>query len=113
MISTMLMLVFCIVTKVVPDFPNLPLMYLIRLDKVRSSFYHCILRTCVAAGPLPASLRVSEILVQYLMLRDSEWFCVVFLPAYANRSPVIIYTSSTSDATCGNFHSSWEILRPL
>ena len=49
-IYSVLLLFCCWVRKVVPDFPNLPSMYLILLDRVWSSSCNWILSTCMAAG---------------------------------------------------------------
>ena len=73
-ISRILPSVCFLVTKVVPDFLNLPSMYLICMDKLRYSSCRCILCTCVAARLLPGYSSALSILVQYFMLRASTWF---------------------------------------
>ena len=55
----------------VPGFLNLPSMFFIRLDRVRSSSILFIFNTRVAAGTFPASSSASSKLVRYLMLRTS------------------------------------------
>ena len=69
---------------VVPDCLNLPSMYLIHISIVQSSYLRCILRICMAAGPLPEYLRSFVILLRYLLLRTSDLLCVNFLPKYAD-----------------------------
>ena len=81
--------------EVVPDFMNLPFMYLILIAKGKSSSFHFILLTYVPAGPLPASLRDSMILLWYSMIRSSDWFFVVLLPEYVDQITVVIATSWT------------------
>ena len=70
-ISSIMPLVCCWVTRLVPGFPNFPLVYYICLDRVRSSSLICIFLICVAAELLPDSSSVSERLVRYSMLGTS------------------------------------------
>ena len=81
-------------------------MYLIILDRVRSSSLLSILCICMPAGPLLASSRVLSSLVQYLMIRDSSCFFATFLPEYADLIPVVISFSLSLGVMCGNFHCS-------
>ena len=108
-ISSLLPSVFCLVTRVVPGFLNLPLMYLIHLDIVQNSSILCILRICVAAGTFPASYRTLAILVRYSILRASAWLFDTFLPEYANRIPVVISVSLILDVMCVNWRCNWVI----
>ena len=97
----------------VTDFLNLTLIYMIRLARVRYSYLLCILRTCVAAGPFPASSRASARLVRYLMLRSSALFFATSLPEYADWSPVVIYVSLALGVACRNWRYIWVGCRPL
>ena len=74
---------------VVTGFLNFPLVYFICLDRVRSYSLICILCTCMAAVTFPASSSTLARLVRYSMLRSSACFLAVFLPKYANCSPVV------------------------
>ena len=91
----------------VPDVMDLPLIYLIRQFRVRSTSWLCMLCTCMAAGTLPDPLRSSERLVWYSMLRASAWLFDTLIPEYTDQSPVVISASLVLDVTCGNFHCSW------
>ena len=101
-VASVLLSVCCLVTIVVPGFLNLPLIYLILLDRVQYYSILCILRICVADGPLPNSYRASARLVRYLMLISSAWFFSTFLTDYADRSPVVFSVSLTLVVTCVN-----------
>ena len=111
-ISSVLPPVCCSLTRVVTSFLNIPSMYLIYMARASYSSLLCILRTCVDAGPFPASFSASTRLVWYLMLRASD-FVSVFHPEYDNQSPVIISVSLTLYVTCGNRHCSWVSCRTL
>ena len=86
-----------------PGLLNFLSMYLIRIARLGSSSHLCILRTCMAYGPFPASSSVSERLVLYLILRASNWFVTDLLPDYAYRSPFILSASLMLDVNCGNW----------
>ena len=91
----------------VHSFLNLPLMYLIRLERLRSSSLLCILRICVVDGTFPASSRALSILVRYSMLKASVCFFNTFLPEYADHIPVVSYVSSALGVNCGNWRCIW------
>ena len=72
------------------------------MARVHNSSLLCMLRTCVADGPFPASSSALSRLVRYSMLRFSASFFADFFPEYSGRSPVIVYFSLAFDVTCGN-----------
>ena len=78
-------------------------MYLIYMARASYSSLLCILRTCVDAGPFPASFSASTRLVWYLMLRALAWLFGILLPEYVDWRPVIIAISLMSDIMCGMF----------
>ena len=86
----------------VPGSLKLTSIYLICMDRFRSSSTLSVLHICVYAGPLPASSRAFSRLVQYSMLRASGWFLKTFLPEYAYWSPVVIFFVLVLCVTCQN-----------
>ena len=100
-------------TKVVLNFLNLTLMYLISLSRVRSSSHHCILNIYTAYGTLPASSRELMGLIHYLMLKSSAWLFVILPPEYSDWIRVIISIPLKSDVICGNYRCSWASFWPL
>ena len=106
-ISSVLTLVCCWVTTIVPGFLNFPSMYFIRIDIVQYYSLICIFRICVAAGPLIASSISLVRLVRYSMLRESNLFFDTLLPGYDYWSPVVIFASLTLGVTCGNWRCRW------
>ena len=107
LISCVIPLVCCWVTRVVLVFLNFPPIHFIYLDRVWCYFLLCLLCTCVATVPFPASYSALARLVRYLMLSSSAWFFSDFLPEYDDCSPVIIFITFTFNVIFGHFRCRW------
>ena len=111
--SSVILLVCCWLTRVVPDLLNLPSMYF-------SVWIECglllLFSYCVHAWLMDLFLS--------LQVHWRGWYGILcsgplpvflnaFLPEYADWSPVIISVLLTFDVTCVNFRYSWVVFRPL